>query len=119
MSWILPVALASAERGQWWPDSWFGRSCVLFGFCAQAVFTARFLVQWLASERRGRSYIPIVFWYLSLVGGAMLLTYAVVWKHDPVVAVGQSTGCFIYIRNLMLVHREKKRLSAIGPQEGG
>ncbi|MCK4284044.1 MAG: lipid-A-disaccharide synthase N-terminal domain-containing protein, partial [Candidatus Brocadiae bacterium] len=69
---MLPLAVSAAERGQWWPDSWVGRIWVLFGFCAQAAFTARFLIQWIASERRGKSYVPIAFWYLSLLGGAML-----------------------------------------------
>ncbi|MCD6288819.1 MAG: lipid-A-disaccharide synthase N-terminal domain-containing protein [Candidatus Hydrogenedentes bacterium] len=101
-----------AERGQWWPDSWFGRFWILFGFAAQLIFTARFLVQWLASERKGKSYIPVSFWYLSLVGAAMLLIYAVFWKHDPVVALGQSTGGIVYVRNLMLIKKERKRQSS-------
>ena len=74
---------------------------------AQALFTARFLVQWIASEKRGKSYVPLAFWYLSLAGAAMLLTYAAFWKHDPVVTLGQTTGGFIYIRNLMLLRKEK------------
>ena len=105
LPWVL--ALSAAERGLWWPQSWFGRFWVLFGFAAQAVFTGRFLVQWIASEKRGKSYVPTAFWYLSLAGAAMLLTYAVVWKRDPVVALGQTTGGFIYVRNLMLLRRER------------
>ena len=107
MTPALVLAQSLAERGQWWPESAFGRFWVLFGFAAQALFTARFLVQWIASERRKRSYVPVVFWYLSIAGALMLLTYAVVWKHDPVVAIGQSTGAFIYVRNLMLLRKEK------------
>ncbi len=105
----MPVILAqtAAERGAWWPESAFGRFWVVFGLGAQLVFTARFLVQWIASERRGKSYVPLFFWYLSIIGAIMLFTYAVAWKHDPVLALGQSMGLFIYIRNLMLLSREK------------
>jgi len=113
MNGLLTLAVASAERGQWWPESLLGRAWVIFGFMAQAVFTARFLVQWIASERRGKSHVPIAFWYLSIVGAVMLLTYAVFWKHDPVLALGQSTGGFIYVRNLMLLHKERR-----SPTEG-
>lgn len=110
MSTMAILAQTVAERGEWWPQSWAGRSWILFGFGAQAVFTARFLVQWIASERSGKSYVPLAFWYLSIAGAALLLTYAVIWKHDAVVAVGQLTGGFIYIRNLMLIRREKQGL---------
>lgn len=78
------------------------------GFAAQAIFAARFLVQWIASERRGRSVIPLAFWILSLAGGLMLLTYAV-WRRDPVFILGQTTGVFIYSRNLVLIRREKRQ----------
>lgn len=67
----------------------------------------RFLVQWLVSEKRGKSVIPIYFWYLSLLGGLTLLTYAIHIR-DPVFIVGQSMGSFIYVRNLMLIHKNKK-----------
>ncbi|ROQ89580.1 lipid-A-disaccharide synthase N-terminal domain-containing protein [Desulfosoma caldarium] len=76
------------------------------GFSAQALFSARFLVQWIASERLGRSVVPISFWYLSLCGGALLLAYAV-WRRDPVFILGQGTGLFIYGRNLYLIHKER------------
>ncbi|MCD6415746.1 MAG: lipid-A-disaccharide synthase N-terminal domain-containing protein [Planctomycetes bacterium] len=109
MNPLLVIAQNAAQRAEWWPDSWFGRSWVLFGFAAQAVFTARFLVQWIASEKRGKSHVPVAFWYLSLVGAAMLFTYAAFWKHDPVVSVGQATGGFIYVRNLMLLQKERRR----------
>ena len=104
------AAATAADRASFWPESWFGRCWVIFGFGAQAIFTGRFLVQWLASERRGKSYVPVAFWYLSLAGAAMLLTYAVFWKRDPVVALGQTTGAFIYIRNLILIKKEKSQL---------
>ena len=78
-----------------WALVWFG----LFG---QLVFLARFLVQWVVSERRGRSVIPVAFWYLSLVGSAILLAYGVL-REDPVIILGQSVGAVVYVRNLMLL----------------
>jgi lipid-A-disaccharide synthase-like uncharacterized protein len=117
MNGLLTLATALEERGSWWPDSWYGRFWVVFGFGAQAVFAGRFLVQWIASERRGKSYIPLVFWYLSIVGALMLFSYAVLWKRDLVGAVGQSTGSFVYVRNLMLLRREREQ--ARGAQERG
>lgn len=71
------------------------------GFLGQAFFFSRFLVQWLASERAGRSIFPMAFWYLSLSGGLLLLAYAV-WRGDPVFIIGQTTGTFIYLRNIWL-----------------
>lgn len=76
------------------------------GFLGQAFFFSRFLVQWLASERAGRSIIPMSFWYLSLLGGAALFVYAV-HLGDPVFIIGQSTGAFIYLRNLYFRLREE------------
>lgn len=76
------------------------------GFMAQVIFGSRFLVQWIASERAGRSIIPEVFWILSLFGGLMLFSYAV-WRKDPVFILGQSTGVFVYSRNLWFIHRDK------------
>lgn len=90
---------------------------LVLGFAAQALFATRFLIQWIVSEREGRSVIPIAFWYFSLAGGGMLLAYAV-WRKDPVFILGQSTGFFIYARNLYLVHRERRALSA-DPGESG
>ena len=66
----------------------------------------RFLVQWMASERRGRSTIPIAFWYCSVAGGSLLLTYAV-YRLDPVFIVGQAGGLLIYVRNLVLIRRRR------------
>lgn len=80
---------------------------VAFGFFAQAAFAARFIVQWLASEKAGRSTVPVGFWYLSVLGGGMLLAYAI-HKKDPVFILGQATGFLIYARNLYLIWREKK-----------
>jgi lipid-A-disaccharide synthase-like uncharacterized protein len=82
---------------------------VLFGFAGQFVFMLRFLVQWLVSERRGRSMVPVAFWYLSCAGGLMLLIYAVL-REDLVFMAGQSLGLVIYLRNLALIHRRRRRL---------
>ena len=80
---------------------------VIVGFVGQLVFSMRFLVQWIASERRKRSVIPSSFWYLSIGGGLVLLLYAI-HKRDPVFIAGQAIGAFVYVRNLMLIHRKKK-----------
>lgn len=80
------------------------------GFTAQAIFTCRFLTQWVASERKRDSVVPVAFWWLSLVGGMMLLCYAV-HKEDPVIITGQAMGIFIYVRNLMLVGKKKKKVA--------
>lgn len=77
------------------------------GFGAQALFFSRFLVQWIASERAGRSVMPNAFWYLSLAGGAALLLYAI-HRRDPVFILGQATGTLVYMRNLQFLHRERK-----------
>jgi len=82
------------------------------GFAAQACFFSRFAVQWIASEREGRSVVPVAFWYLSLLGGAGLLSYAVA-RVDPVFIVGQAMGLLIYSRNLMLI-RSERRLAGSG-----
>ncbi|MFC3570093.1 lipid-A-disaccharide synthase N-terminal domain-containing protein [Paracoccus sp. TOH] len=74
------------------------------GFLGQLLFTSRFLVQWIASERARRSVVPLAFWWFSLAGGATLLAYAI-WRRDPVFAVGQASGLVIYTRNLMLIGR--------------
>ena len=82
------------------------------GFLGQGVFASRFLVQWITSERQKRSVIPHAFWYLSILGGATLLVYAI-YRGDPVFIVGQAGGLFIYSRNLRLIARER-RLAASG-----
>jgi lipid-A-disaccharide synthase-like uncharacterized protein len=81
------------------------------GFAGQLLFGLRFLVQWVASERKGESVIPIYFWYLSLIGSLILLAYAI-FRHDPVFIMGQSTGLFVYTRNLMLIYRKR----AVAPE---
>ena len=106
------LATTLAERGSWWPEGWVGRFWVMFGVGAQVVFTLRFLVQWIASERRGKSHVPVAFWYLSLAGAVMLFTYGAVWKHDIVLVLGQSMGFIIYIRNLALIRKERLNAEA-------
>ncbi len=80
---------------------------VALGFLAQGLFSARFLVQWIASERAGRSVIPLGFWLFSVGGGALLLIYAL-YRKDPVFIAGQALGLFIYFRNLYFIHRERR-----------
>jgi lipid-A-disaccharide synthase-like uncharacterized protein len=87
-------------------ETWTEFTWVMVGLTGQLLFTARFLVQWLASEREKRSIIPIAFWYFSLGGGVVLLTYAL-YRADPVFVLGQSMGLIIYIRNLTLIHAER------------
>ena len=84
-------------------DAW-----VLLGFVAQAFFTARFAVQWLASERAGHSVIPVAFWWCSIGGGLLLLIYAL-YRRDPVFILGQGFGVFVYLRNLQFVLRERRK----------
>lgn len=74
------------------------------GFFGQALFSARFLVQWIASERKKQSVVPVHFWYFSIGGGITLLAYAI-YRLDPVFILGQATGLFVYARNLWFIHR--------------
>jgi lipid-A-disaccharide synthase-like uncharacterized protein len=82
---------------------------LIIGFLGQALFSARFIVQWIKSEREKKSVFPIAFWYFSIAGGVTLLAYAV-YRKDPVFIVGQLTGLFIYFRNLYFVTYERKNL---------
>lgn len=77
------------------------------GFLGQALFSMRFLVQWIASERARRSIIPNAFWIFSIAGGMTLLAYAI-WRRDPVFIVGQGTGLFIYARNIYFIMQERR-----------
>lgn len=81
---------------------------LVIGFTGQALFTARFLVQWIASEKKRDSVIPVAFWWFSLVGGGTLLSYAI-YRMDPVIVVGQAMGLIVYTRNLMLVAKKRRR----------
>ncbi len=83
--------------------------------CRPAALRAlRFLVQWVASERKGESIIPIYFWYLSLIGSMILLAYAI-FRRDPVFILGQSTGFIVYTRNLMLIYRKRTKSQHFAP----
>ncbi len=86
---------------------------LIWGFAAQAIFAARFIVQWIASEKEKRSVIPMAFWYLSLTGGVMLLIYAI-YRKDPVFILGQASGLIVYIRNIVFRIREKRELEGKG-----
>ncbi len=80
------------------------------GFLGQAFFSARFLVQWIASERKKESVIPISFWFFSIGGGLTLLIYAI-YRLDPVFILGQGAGLFVYLRNLYLIRRKHTGLA--------
>jgi lipid-A-disaccharide synthase-like uncharacterized protein len=80
---------------------------LVVGFAGQALFTMRFVVQWVQSERLRRSIVPVAFWYFSLGGGLTLLAYAI-HRADPVFIVGQGAGVFIYLRNLHLIHKSRR-----------
>jgi lipid-A-disaccharide synthase-like uncharacterized protein len=88
------------------PELWYG-----IGFAGQVLFSARFLVQWIASEVKRRSVIPLAFWFLSLGGSLVLLSYAI-YRRDPVFIVGQSAGLIVYTRNLALIKRERAAQAA-------
>src|SRR5450432_4924806 len=89
-------------RLDWW---------LALGFVAQALFTARFLVQWIASERAGKSVLPIAFWFFSIGGGALLLVYAL-YRRDPVFIAGQALGLIVYFRNLYFIILTGRQASA-------
>ncbi len=78
------------------------------GFFGQSLFFSRWIIQWIASERKAESQMPIAFWYMSLAGGLIVLAYAI-HRRDPVFIVGQGIGSFVYLRNLMLIHQTRKR----------
>lgn len=82
------------------PTSW-----LILGFLGQALFSMRFLIQWIYSEKHKKSIIPTAFWYFSLAGGLTLLSYAIL-RQDPVFILGQGMGLFVYIRNLMFIRKE-------------
>ena len=81
---------------------------VIFGFIGQAAFSMRFIIQWIASERKKESTIPLAFWYFSLLGGCILFIYAA-YKKDPVFILGQGLGAIIYMRNLFLIYQKRRK----------
>ncbi len=90
----------SMSLGGWTIDGW-----TLLGFAGQALFSLRFIVQWISSERARRSTIPNAFWWFSIGGGMLLFTYAAFGRRDIVFSLGQGVGLFIYLRNLALLRR--------------
>lgn len=82
----------------------FGSPMAFVGVAGQVLFSSRFLVQWIASERQNESTVPVSFWYLSIGGGLLTALYAA-WRLDPVFLVAQTSGLVVYSRNLMLIHR--------------
>lgn len=82
-----------------------------FGVVAQLLFAGRFIVQWIASERAGRSVMPLAFWFFSMGGGLMTLLYGIV-RREPVIILGQGLSIVIYLRNLVLIYREARERRA-------
>ena len=82
---------------------------LVFGVIAQLLFAARFLVQWIASEKQGKSVIPFAFWFFSMGGGLMTLAYGLV-KREPVIILGQGLATLIYVRNIMLIIKERRQV---------
>lgn len=100
----IPVTLAGLSLDQ------LSDPLVIFGFIAQGVFMFRMVLQWIASERRKRSYVPVSFWWISLIGAIMLVIYG--WKRgEPIIVFGQGLGLAVYIRNLVLIYRRKWRFA--------
>jgi lipid-A-disaccharide synthase-like uncharacterized protein len=89
----------------------FNNAWLVLGLIGQTVFSGRFLLQWIYSEYKRRSVIPVAFWYASIVGALLLLCYAC-YKKDPVFIVAQASGLLIYLRNLQMRRRNKKELAA-------
>lgn len=100
VEWLLAVFKVDSTRELIW---------VGIGLTGQFLFMMRFLVQWIVSEKERRSVIPVAFWYFSIGGGTILFAYAL-YRGDPVFILGQSLGLFIYLRNLWLLHVEKRRI---------
>jgi lipid-A-disaccharide synthase-like uncharacterized protein len=108
------VATAASRLADWWlftPS--VEKVWLAIGFAAQLMFSMRFIVQWLASERARRSIVPEAFWYFSLAGGAMLFAYAI-YRLDPVFMLGQGMGLLIYVRNLHFIIQGKRIAAAPG-----
>ena len=82
------------------------RTWLIVGLTGQVCFSCRFLIQWIASERRKQSVVPTAFWWFSLAGGLCLLSYAL-FRQDPVFILGQSAGMIVYFRNLVLLRRRR------------
>jgi lipid-A-disaccharide synthase-like uncharacterized protein len=105
------------SKSFWWRlmniSTPLGMIWVAVGLFGQVLFTGRMIVQWLASERKHRSVVPIEFWWMSLIGATMLLMYFL-WRKDIIGVLGQSTGWFIYVRNLWLIYARRMRHRTTG-----
>ncbi|GAB4298131.1 MAG: lipid-A-disaccharide synthase N-terminal domain-containing protein [Myxococcota bacterium] len=99
---LISVAVSELDKSWLW---------LVVGFIGQALFGLRFIIQWIVSEAKKESTVPIVFWYFSLAGGATLLSYAI-YKLDPVFIAGQAGELLIYIRNLILIYRKREATKA-------
>lgn len=104
-NWLYRVLNITNPASFWW---------ILLGLGAQTVFSARFLIQWMVSERRKQTVIPEAFWWISLVGGLGLFIYFV-WRQDIVGVIGQSSGLVIYARNIRLIHKKRRRDAKTAP----
>ncbi len=85
------------------------------GFLGQGLFFGRWVVQWIASEKKAESQVPVSFWYMSLIGGLITLAYAI-YRKDPVFIAGQSIGSIVYVRNLMLISRASQSTNPSPPR---
>ena len=106
---ILPIAYDGSIMSKSIETIWLA-----IGFLGQGLFFGRWVVQWIASEKKAESQVPISFWYMSLIGGLITLAYAI-YREDPVFIAGQSIGSIVYIRNLMLISRASQANPPVSP----
>lgn len=105
-----------AKLAQWWAETPSTElAWLLIGFTAQLMFSMRFIIQWIASEKARRSIVPETFWYFSFFGGLMLFAYAI-YRVDPVFIMGQGTGLLIYARNIYFIWSDKKNAREMSEQ---
>lgn len=107
LPWIMKILLV---------DSWAGVFLALFGLAAQMLFMSRMMLQWYVSERAQQSIVPEGFWWLSIFGASLLLTYGIM-RQDIVIIAAQSFGFIVYARNLMLIHARKRDARLTVPAE--
>jgi lipid-A-disaccharide synthase-like uncharacterized protein len=81
---------------------------IIIGLTGQLFFTMRFAVQWISTEKKKESVVPVLFWYLSIIGSMLLLSYAI-YRKDPVFILGQSFGFIVYFRNLHFIYAKNKK----------
>ena len=124
-SWVNLLAAAAPQTGDssvfdvvldWAKvESTWGFMLVVFGIFAQAMFFGRWVIQWIASEKRGESHMPELFWWLSLVGASMLLVYFIL-RGEPVGVLGQSVGWTVYSRNLILIKKKRQAVVVLNDE---